>query len=165
MSQTPRFHFLRGSPAERPSGFELGHVRVTLGAEQATSEGRRPDQAFMLYITASELADQARAMLLDRRRSAEVIATDSSFRLAFWRRRPEALELHVGGRRLGCTSPLELAQAIASGVEALLAEGPLDDGDPVAGDVRSALAELRGVIDRGAVGPTKRPRNGPMRPA
>lgn len=158
MSQAPRFHFVRCSPAERPCGFDLGHVRVTLGGEVATSEHRSPDQAFMIYITATELCDQVRGLLVDRRRSAEVIGTDSSFRLSFWRRSPDELELDVGRQRLGHASPLELARALASGVHELLTESPLDAGDAVHGDLRASLDELRAAIDRGPSEPAKRAR-------
>ena len=157
-SHAPRFCFLRGSPTERPSGFDLGHVRVTLGGALATSEGRTPDQAFMIYITATELCDQARGLLVERRMGAEIIGVDSSFRLAFRRRSRNELELDVGGHRLGCTSAAELAQAIASGVQELLDESPLDAGDPVHGDVRSALDELRAAIERVPPEPEKRAR-------
>lgn len=157
-SHSPRFQLVRRSPGERPSGFDLGHLRVTLGDALATSEGRTPDQAFMLYITATELCDQARQLMVERLEAAEVIGVDSSFRLSFRRRSRSEIELDVGGQRLGCTSPIELARAIASGVQALLDESPLDPGDPVHGDVRSALDELRGAIDRVPPEPEKRPR-------
>ncbi len=157
-SHSPRFCFLRGSPTERPSGFDLGHVRVTLGGALATSEGRTPDQAFMIYVTATELCDQARQLLVDRLEAAEVIGVDSSFRLSFRRRSRSELELDVGGQRLGCTSPIELARAVASGVQALLDESPLDSVDPVHGDLGSALDELRVAIERAPPEPEKRPR-------
>lgn len=163
MSHTPRFQLLRRSPAERPSGFDLGHVRVTLGDALATSEGRTPDQACMIYITATELADQARHLLVDRRKAAEVIGTDSSFRLSFRRCTRDDVELEVGGQRLGVTSALALAHAIASATSALLDESPLDTADPVHHDVCSALEQLRAALAStpAEVAPQRRRRRSP----
>lgn len=158
MSDAPTLCFLRCAPAERPSGFDLGHLRIALADHHATSEGRTPDQAFMIYITASELADAARHVLVGRQKAAEVIGADSSFRISLRRRSRDELELEAGGQRLGCTSPLALARAVERGVAALLEESPLDAADPVHGDLWSALDELRAAIDAMPVAAAKRRR-------
>lgn len=147
MSDAPTLRFRRCAPAERPTGFDLGHLHIELGDHRATSEGRTPNQAFMIYITATDLADQARHLIAHRRKAAEIIGADSSFRISFLRLAPDVLELEAGGLRLGRTTPLALARAVASGVAALLEESPLDAADPVHDDLCSALHELRLAID------------------
>lgn len=160
MSDAPRFQLLRCAPAEPPSGFDLGHVRVTLGRAHATSEGRTPDQAFMLYITATELADGLRQLLGARCKAVEVIGADSSFRLAFRRRSRSEIELEAGGHPLGCTTAIALARALASAVDELLRESPLDAADPVYADIHAALAALRATLERMPNEPKPRSRRG-----
>lgn len=90
--------------APPPSGFDLGHMDVRGNAGAASSRGRTPDQAMMIYLSLTLLLDGLRRFLAGRDRVHTTSAVDSSFSLTFRRRRGGSVEtVHAGAEAFAST--------------------------------------------------------------
>ena len=134
-------------PDPQPSGFDLGHVRIGVDRRSATSEGRNPDQAFMVFVTAADVLNHVAGILTDkRRRSATVICVDSSMRIDFRRPKKRQIEIGLGGEWLGIVPGDVLAATIFASVANLLAENPLEPSDTACRDLETAIEGFRPVL-------------------
>lgn len=141
------FTYRRSRSSREPSGFDLGHVQVTLGERTTTSEGRTPDQSCMIYIMAADLLDAARELLVnDKRKSMEIIGADSSFRVRFQRRQGSDISIEVAGERLGTVTPMELVQAAIDAGNRLLHEFPSLDGESAYKDLEGAIGQAESAV-------------------
>lgn len=144
--------YKRISTQPPPSGLDLGHVIVRLDDREVTSENRTPNQACMIFITATQWTDEASRFLLHgRAQSLELIAADSSFRISLTRRGKErrgVLAISVAGVSLGKLPPRELADTMLRAGRTLRDEHPLPATDVAREDLDAALAEFRNSIEQ-----------------
>ncbi|MEM7156769.1 MAG: hypothetical protein AAF799_28225 [Myxococcota bacterium] len=134
------------SPTEVPSGFALGHFRVDVDGNRVTSEGRSPDQAFMVFVMATSLLDQVAALLTSRQRAATVVCTDSALELELRRVGKGRIEVGLGGRWLGAVEPEVLAETVFDAVVRLRDDAGLGLGDAASQDLDTAITEFRPLV-------------------
>lgn len=138
-----RFELIRVPNAE-PSGFDLGHVRIRIGDNVATSENRHPDQAFMIFITAADLLDHVASIARnEKQRFASVVCADSSLEINFRRRKKGKIEVGLGRQWLGTVSAESLLTTVFESVTNLLKAHPLATSDAARQDLEMALEEFR----------------------
>jgi hypothetical protein len=131
-----------------PSGYDLGHVDV-LGSEgRASSRGRTPDQAMMIYLSVTLLLDGVRRFLTGRDRTYESAAVDSSFSLDFAKEKGGWVTTSHEGVLVDRSTERELADALLRGAEAFsrmtLHHLPPDDAGRE--DLEASLAEFAGWL-------------------
>ncbi|MCF3133283.1 hypothetical protein [Streptomyces olivochromogenes] len=131
-----------------PSGFDLGHMDVRADAGAASSRDRTPDQAMMVYLSLTLLLDGLRRFLEGRDRVHTTSAADSSFSLAFRRRRDGSVETVHEGSVVDRSSVKELAAAVHTGAEEFASSHlPLLSADDAGRqDLETSLAEFGALL-------------------
>jgi hypothetical protein len=115
------FHFETRGSAGGIHGLDLGHVTLSGPTGTATSKGRTPDQAMMLFPSITDLLDGV-ARLASAKKSApfRFVGTDCSFSIVFGREKGDRMSLAAGGEKLGTVPVNELVEALWAGVTDLL---------------------------------------------
>ncbi|MFF3879110.1 hypothetical protein [Streptomyces sp. NPDC001978] len=133
-----------------PSGFDLGHVDVHGSAGEASSRGRTPDQAMMIYLSLTLLLDGLRRFVSGRERVYSSSAVDSSFSLTFKQGKDGSIETVHDGALIDRSSAKDLATALHAGAERFATTHlyllPADDAGRE--DLEKSLAEFGRFLSR-----------------
>lgn len=130
--------------ATEVSWLSLGDIRLAGPDGAATSAGRHPDQACMIFASLVELLSGLHGFLTSPGQRAFVFAAvGSSYSIAF-ERCGQSVVVSSMGRSVGDISGPDLRDAVLDAADDFLAPWwPSFDGAPIDADLRAALAELR----------------------
>lgn len=131
-------------------GRSLGHIRVVTDAGTATSEGKTPGQAMMLFLSLPLLMDGLRTFLAAKgQRSFRFNGVGSSFWIVFTRDGAERLRIASGDGDLGSWPLREVVEAIGRGARAFVETylDTLDLNDMAYDDLDTAVEQFEEAFE------------------
>lgn len=101
-------------------GLDMGHFTLQGSKAVATSAGKDPSQAMMVFISIIELLDGLKVFLFSKKKNYVFIGADSSFSLLFEKLKNNDIRISSGGTLLGVEKRMDLVAAIWRGVDEFL---------------------------------------------
>jgi hypothetical protein len=129
------------------SGYDLGHVTLEGSHGTATSKGRSPDQAMMLFLSVPDFLLRLREWAINPKRlGCEFEGTDSSFSFEVRRKGLFEGEVVVDGTIMHRAPTDEIVRELWHGVDSFLIRHELHEGDMAKEDLRLATQEFRRAL-------------------